>query len=753
MKAVGRESKTRPEPTLEKYLRLYYCKVSEPSKDEWPPSFNIEYINLVLVQQKRKPPAKSRAEKSVKFATQGQIERIDGKRLALKDVLTSAEKNRVTIINGAPGVGKTTLVKKLRKDWANKALLTEFYLTFYIPLREPAARLSENIHDLLNYYGDKCNEADRELIESKEGEGILFILDGWDELRQSCRGKQQLFPKLISGSILPGCNIIVTSRPGTSMDIIGHANRIIEVLGFTKDQVKEYIHAYFKEEEEEEEEEGREGGGAQKLISELETYSSIASTCYIPVNLAIVCYVYHALDYNLPPTLTEVFQWFIIHTVLRYLKKKKVIDDIKAEIPQIDKINDFFASSEFNDSVKKSFNDSLMDTLNKLGKLAINGLKNDDLCFSRKDLVSTCGINEEDTQFDGYGILKPIHISHCVGAEPFYHFLHLSIQEFMAAFYISQLRGSEQMKWLQIDNERYSAVIKYFCGINQFQSQALRILFMNKTEFELFHLECIHEGQWYDHCKEIAKCCSNTFRFDDQNLQPHQWGVLSYIMEKSGTQWMFTCTGSILEANGMSCFNKHLSENNKVLHQLCLSEMYIYDYAYEHLARTCQTQVALTELDIVNCNLTDDGVFTIFKALEGHPSLQTFKVHDNSVSAHVIKAFLKLLPTLPALQSVDVNISKFSDRDYCKIVQCVSNCSSPPDIIVPNDPGTAAVFSPEFSQIGTSSLKQVKPSNSLLDIESPLTKDLDSKQIILLHAHGIQFYNNYGITQKLQMKN
>ena len=693
--------KSPPEPILEKYLRLYYCKASEPSKDEWPPSFNIGYINLVLVQQKRKPPTKSRAEKTMKFAMQGQIECIDGRRLTLKDVMTS-EKNRVTIIIGAPGVGKTTLVKKLRQEWATKALLTSFFLTLYIPLHDPAARLSEGVHDLLNYYGDKCSEVDRKLIESKEGKGVLFILDGWDELRQSCRGEHQLFPKLISGSILPGCNVIITSRPSASVGIIRHADQIIEVLGFTKGQVNEYIHAYFDEEEEE---------GAAKLITELETYSSIASTCYVPINLAIVCYVYHALDYNLPSTLTEVFQWFIIHTILRYLKKKKVIEDIKAEVPPIDKISDFFVSTEFNDSVKKSFNDSLMETLNKLGKLAANGIKDDDLCFSRKELVSTCGISVEDIVFDGFGLLKPIHTSHCAGGEVWYHFLHLSIQEFMAAFYISRLKGSEQMKWLQIDNDRYSAVIKYFCGINQFQSQPLRILFMNKTEFELFHLECIHEGQWPNYCREIAKCCSNSFKFDDQNLQPHQWGVLSYIMARSGAQWTFECSGSVLEANAMLCFDKHLSEKSSVIRQFSFSGMHMNHDIYVPLARICQTQVALVELDIVHCKLTDEGVFTIFKALEFHRSLQTIKVHDDCISAHVTQAFLKLLPTLPVLQCVDVNIDNFSDQNYCDIIRSVSKR---PDVVVLYDSGKSIRHGSEYSQIEQVFSEQVTSLSSVL---------------------------------------
>ena len=66
-------------------------------------------------------------------------------------------------------------------------------------------------------------------------------------------------------------------------------------------------------------------------------------------------------------------------------------------------------STEFDECVKKSFNDSIIETLLLLGELAITGLQNDDLCFSRKQLVSTCKLDEQDTQFDGpFGLLKQV---------------------------------------------------------------------------------------------------------------------------------------------------------------------------------------------------------------------------------------------------------------------------------------------------------------------------------------------------------
>ena len=84
--------------------------------------------------------------------------------------------------------------------------------------------------------------------------------------------------------------------------------------------------------------------------------------------------------------------------------------------------------------------------------------------------------------------------------EPYYHFLLLSIQEFIAAFYISRIDGALHTEILsKIDSERFSTVFKYFCGIDQFQSGPLCNLYERKSQVELYHLEGIREGQWHDY--------------------------------------------------------------------------------------------------------------------------------------------------------------------------------------------------------------------------------------------------------------
>lgn len=670
-KQEHRKSLTAPDPILETYLRGYYSKGSQHQKDEWPPSFNVKYINLMLVKQKKIPPTRIHAEKSVKLITQGDIEHVDGQRLALSDIIIPGQ--RFILINGAPGVGKTRLAMQLRREWANKQLLHNFCMVLYIPLRDPIARLSENIDELLDYFEGNCSDSDRKLIRKDHGKGVLFILDGWDELRPSCREENRFFPRLIRGQTLPECCILVTSRPGSSLDIASHADQIIEILGFTQNEVREYIKAFFDDDED----------TALKLIDNLETYPNIASTCYIAINLAIVCYVYHALEMKLPQTLTEVYQWFLVHSVKRHLNRHRQIENVTAEVPPIDQLEDFYGRNEFHELVKKRFNVLVNETLRCLGELALIGLQKDDLCFTRKCLVETCKIDENDFQFDGFGLLKPMQVSLKTRSEPHYHFLHLSIQEFIAAHYI-KFYETNATKWL-VHDRKYEAVIKFLCGLDKFKLQPLRIFLTSSPKLSMFHLECTYEGRWQHYCKEIAKRCSNSFKFEGQNFHPRQWEVLGYVIANAGTQWCLEYSQSFLGERELKCFSRHLSDNDRALSHLSIDGAKIEHRAYSILARICQAQVALTELHLRNCNMKNDELCTIFDALKTHQFLKYLQIKDATVTIEIIDAILDLLPTLPALKHIKLSFTCFKTQDYQPIIQCASKFTSVPDVIIPGD--------------------------------------------------------------------
>ena len=656
-----------PEFKLEQYLRMYYSRSGlQHQKDEWLSFFKVKYINLILIQQLSWNKLKAR--KNIKLIKQGKIEGVGEQSLHLENIM--AFNGRVCIINGAPGVGKTRLALKLCEEWARKQLLKDYDLVLYIPLREPIARLSVSVDELLEeYFGENCTEGDRDLIRKKCGEGVLFILDGWDELKPSLRGDSQFFPKLIRGHCLPGCSIIVTSRPGASQDICNVADQVIEVLGFGRKEVKEYINAYFGEED------------ASKLLSDLLKYPNVASTCYVAINLAIVCYVYHALDCDLPQTLTEVYQWFVIHTVLRYLQKRKLAEQIDENLPAIDGTEDFFDSNRFDDDIKCIFKESVKDKLQKLGKLALSGLEKDDLCFSKDALVGTCELDADDHQFDGFGLLKSVQINHTAGSKPYFHFLHLSIQEFIAAFHISQMEEKTQLKWLR-DDEKYGDMLKFLCGIDHFKSASLRIFIKNAEPVQLFHLECVYEGQWKDYCRAIADKCSNSFTPEAVLLHPQQWVVLGYVISNSERQWSFKWN-KFLEENSLANFSRQLT-NIRALHHFIFDEVTFGSGAIMQVSEICKAQQALMELDILNCDLSDEDLFIFSRALQHHPSLKSLCIHDQSITTQGLGALLQLLPTLPTINIVKLNFTQFSSQDYLAIKQCcASKCNSSLDLVIP----------------------------------------------------------------------
>ena len=672
-KPAPREISPLPEPKLAGYLRTYYQRGSMKSRrglqgnldDDWPPSFHVEFISLLLAKQ-RKLLNLSRVKKTMALINEGEVEGMEGK-IQIGNVIKPSE--RVCLINGAPGVGKTRLALKLTQDWASGQQLKDFDLVLYIALRNPIARLSESLDDLLKYFGDEnYNDGDKNKIEREQGKGVLFILDGWDELRQSCRDKSRFFPKLIAGIYLPGCSVAVTSRPGQSADIQADADRVIEVLGFGKEQVNEYIQAYFVDD----------ARGAE-LVKDLHNYPNVASTCYVAINLAIVCYVYYELDYCLPQTLTEVYKWFIIHTVLRYLKKKKVADDIQAPTPVINSTEDVFDSSRFDEEVKKIFKEEPMAVLNRLGELALDGLREDNLYFKRSDMLKTCNINSENIQFDGFGLLKSVQICHQGGVESYYHFLHLSIQEFIAAFHISHLDSHEQMRYLSHES-RMEATIKFFSGLDQFKSQSLRIFIKNEQRPQLFHLECIYEGQWKDHCKVIAGKFSNKFTID-RSLQPQQWEVMGYVMSNSETEWEIRCRRVYIGRNSLACFTRHLSAT--ALRNLYFERVLLPSDAISILSEICCSQKKLAEISIVYCDIDNKAMTTILEALKHHERLEILCIKDRTVTSTVLKAFLNLLPTLAELKEIELDMLNFSDENNRRIQHCASKCGGKLKVVLP----------------------------------------------------------------------
>ena len=224
---------------LEKYaeeLKLWCkAKACAPSDDtQWPPPVDDKHkvFKLKIVEAKRKIRRGGVESNWVRSKTiDDKVDKVVRQRapIELKDIFSKIEGQSNVLMEGVAGSGKSTLSSHIRHEWAKGKLFQDYKLVILIKLRDLIVQNAKSVADLLQ---DIVGEVAEEVLVSK-GEGILFILDGWDELPVGKDGHSVILD-LIKGDKLWKSSIITTSRPTSSVELHQHVSLRAEILGFSK---------------------------------------------------------------------------------------------------------------------------------------------------------------------------------------------------------------------------------------------------------------------------------------------------------------------------------------------------------------------------------------------------------------------------------------------------------------------------------------------------------------------------------------
>ena len=424
------------------YLKDQYKKDQLPSYNKWPHVEGKKFINLCLLSKYRVSP--QQAHQYTKAMFYGEISRID-QNMTMEDVAKTDDgsilkgRQRCILIEGAPGVGKSTLAWKLCHKWGKGEILQQYRVVLLLRLREKRVRQVKTDKDIF----ELCKPvATKELCESR-GEGVLLVLDGWDELPVELREEDSFFLDLLQGQVLPDAAVLVTSRPHASEIIVTECHdrvfQHIQIAGFTEDNVQAFVSSNIGEDPE----------LLQDFNTYLDSYPHIKSMMYNPLNAAIVVKVYkdcHNQKIFIPKTMTELYSSLTRSLLLRYLREHSEYGKRKFE-------------RRF-----RQFRDLPPDVhqqLRLVSKLAYEGITN-------QQQVIFDNLSDD---FDSLGLMQCVPELYVdVGAVMSYNFLHLTIQEYFAAYHMSQQSTEEQVKMLKLyqNDTSIKMVLKFFAGLTNF---------------------------------------------------------------------------------------------------------------------------------------------------------------------------------------------------------------------------------------------------------------------------------------------
>ena len=604
-----------------KYLSKLYLREIHKRYSKWPPMLMNAYINLLWIDKTSFTIGES--DVMYQHIIQGGIDYVEGSKtkMTFADLanLKDGRQPQCIVVVGAPGSGKTMFSWEVCSRWAKGEILQQYSVLSLLQLRDPEVREASTIADL---FPNSSADLHKEMSEIY-GESCCILLDGFDELPEDKRKQQSLFIKLLTGKLLPLATVIVTSRPWATNSFVRRYSHCIsqhiEIVGFTRENVDTYVTKAFPDETE-----------RSTFEQYLKRYPYIHSVMYIPLNCAIVVEVFRQSGSieDAPKTLTQLYTELVKTAFLRYL-----------ECHSIYKEKSWYLGNDF----KTDLPNEVYQQFLSLCQVAYEGIEKRQLVFSHLPADFEC--------FDLMQKVEHIHISR--GQSYSYNFLHLSIQEYLAAYHLSLIGSNPLQVELKVE--------KFLCGLtrtHKFNPVKLPL----ELQDDIHMLHCYYESQKTTLSGELIDyniTCSRKKR-----LLPSDMYVIGSYLALTKQQWKLMFEEEFLSDEHFEMLCAGINAQNKCCYikELNLKHSYITSIGIDYfMTLPSSLWQFFTSLNLSHCNLGNEGCDKLAEFISLLPQLNSLKIHKSKIN---FGGHINLLKAVANLPGFSLKLSSPSEEEY-----------------------------------------------------------------------------------------
>ena len=564
---------------------------------------------------------------------------------------------RAVLIEGDPGMGKTTYCSKIAFDWATKEpdagdCFPNSKVVILLRCRDMTS--NSNLDDAIceQILPPDMGKQDKEdffvFIKQNQSE-VLLVLDGLDELPED---RWLEIEHIIQGrsAAFNQCLLVVTARHEAGIKVRKSCHTLLEIVGFTIDDACKFVSRFF-------ESKGEEGEKiAQKLSDRLKKDKSLKELSANPLNTALLCLLCEYSDGILPENKTTLYMNIVDYVLTRYTEKKKLRLEAGQDLSKV-----------------------YEQQLKHLGSIALEGLFKEMMYFEKHQL----GSHGDELPAFGFLSVQPGRNRRrpCLC----YAFMHKSFQEHFAAFYIccQLLSGEMSPEDLAADKRYFSElkeVLVFTCGMLAEKSEdkamaLIQSLAARIDEDEKFFVavecikECKKEGSNFH--LDLARTFGKSLRLQSVNAARRNLGsveldIIAEIFTDNTTVTHLYLSYNKLGSEGAEKICKMLC-HNKTLTNLNLSYNKLGSECADKICKMLCHNKTLTNLYLSGNELGSEGADKICEMLCHNKTLTYLDLSANELGSEVAEKICKMLCDNKTLTNLYLSYNKLGSECADKI--------------------------------------------------------------------------------------